>query len=198
MLGAAGGRASYVGYSLGGRICLTLALEDPETVERLVLVGATPGIADADERALRRTADEALADRLDPPPGAGRQGLTLETFLDEWLAGPLFAHLSAEQADRPLALRTRRQDSRGRFARRAPVPRCRAMTASANCRCRCCSSRAEHDEKFSAIANEMAASIGDNATAFIDGVPDTPPFEAPDAFATTLEGVPRLELNASN
>ena len=91
-----GGRATYVGYSLGGRICLTLALAQPDLVESLVLIGATPGIKDAGERAARRTADEALADRLDPEGGA----LDLEDFLDEWLSGPLFAHLDDTVADR--------------------------------------------------------------------------------------------------
>ena len=100
MLGASGGRATYVGYSLGGRVCLTLALEHPEIVERLVLVGATAGIMDDAERARRRAADEALADRLDPARGSD-PGLSLQAFLEQWLAGPLFAHLNAEQADRP-------------------------------------------------------------------------------------------------
>ena len=43
-LAAAGGRAAYVGYSMGGRLCLHVALRHPELVERLVVVGATGGI----------------------------------------------------------------------------------------------------------------------------------------------------------
>ena len=66
LLGATGGEAAYVGYSLGGRVCLTLALQSPELVTSLALVGATPGIADEDARRDRRRSDNALADRLDP------------------------------------------------------------------------------------------------------------------------------------
>ena len=55
----------------------------PTLVDGLVLVGATAGIDDAAERAARRAADEALADRLE------RDGV--DAFLDEWLASPLFA-----------------------------------------------------------------------------------------------------------
>ena len=41
LLGATAGRATYVGYSMGGRLCLHLAVARPELVERLVLVSAT-------------------------------------------------------------------------------------------------------------------------------------------------------------
>lgn len=92
-LGESCGRATYVGYSLGGRICLHLALSSPERVEKLVLVSTTAGIEDADERAEREKADEALAERLETGGDAG-----LSHFLDEWLAGPLFAHLDDETA----------------------------------------------------------------------------------------------------
>src|ERR1044072_2398878 len=51
------------GYSMGGRIALHTALTlGPEIVTRLVLVGASPGLADPQARAERRTADDALAD----------------------------------------------------------------------------------------------------------------------------------------
>jgi len=86
LLGAAGGRATYVGYSMGGRLALHLALARPDLVTRLVLVSATGGIGDAAERAARRAADEALAERLE----AGG----LEAFLDRWVAQPLFATLA--------------------------------------------------------------------------------------------------------
>src|SRR5688572_5941069 len=48
------------GYSMGGRIALHAALAMPDRVGRLVLVGASPGIADPAERVERRAQDEAL------------------------------------------------------------------------------------------------------------------------------------------
>jgi 2-succinyl-6-hydroxy-2,4-cyclohexadiene-1-carboxylate synthase len=90
LLGDTGGRAAYVGYSMGGRLALHLAVERPELVERLVLVGATAGLDREDERAQRRAADEALAADLE------RDGL--DAFLARWLANPLFATLPAGAA----------------------------------------------------------------------------------------------------
>jgi 2-succinyl-6-hydroxy-2,4-cyclohexadiene-1-carboxylate synthase len=83
-----GGTATYVGYSMGGRFLLHLALANPELVEGLVLIGATAGIDDPEERAARRAVDEAMAQRVE------REGV--EAFVDAWLAQPLFAGLGPE------------------------------------------------------------------------------------------------------
>jgi 2-succinyl-6-hydroxy-2,4-cyclohexadiene-1-carboxylate synthase len=91
-LGEAGGHAAYVGYSLGGRLCLRLALDRPDLVGALVLIGASPGLEDPAERAARRASDAELADEVE------RVGV--ERFLDRWLAQPLFATLPAERAGR--------------------------------------------------------------------------------------------------
>ena len=40
-----GGPGVYVGYSMGGRLCLRLALDRPDLVRGLVLVSASPGLA---------------------------------------------------------------------------------------------------------------------------------------------------------
>ena len=50
-IGEREGRAVYAGYSMGGRLCLRLALDRPDLVRGLVLLSASPGIADDAERA---------------------------------------------------------------------------------------------------------------------------------------------------
>src|SRR5262249_58533233 len=65
-IGARGGRAVYAGYSMGGRLCLRLALDRPDLVRGLVLLSASPGISDDAERAARRQADEKLAREIEP------------------------------------------------------------------------------------------------------------------------------------
>ncbi len=99
LLGEAGGPAIYVGYSMGGRTALHLALANPGVVQGLVLIGATAGLESEEERAARRSADDALADHL------GAVGLA--TFLDEWLAKPLFAGLDDVAAARDARLANR-------------------------------------------------------------------------------------------
>src|SRR5439155_22956654 len=56
-----GARFALAGYSMGGRLALHVALAHPERVSRLVLVSATAGIEDPDERARRRAADDPFA-----------------------------------------------------------------------------------------------------------------------------------------
>jgi 2-succinyl-6-hydroxy-2,4-cyclohexadiene-1-carboxylate synthase len=82
------GPGIYVGYSMGGRMALHVALSANESVEGLVLMGATAGLRTEEERAERQRADESLA-RSITVRGVG-------PFLKEWLAGPLFARLTPE------------------------------------------------------------------------------------------------------
>lgn len=81
----AGHHGIFFGYSMGARLALHVALAHPTEVRGLVLLGGTAGIDDADERAARRAADAALANRIE------REGLS--PFLESWLAMPLFATL---------------------------------------------------------------------------------------------------------
>lgn len=89
---ADGGAGTYVGYSMGGRVALHAALLRPDLVERLILIAATAGIEDEEEREARAVADDALAATIES------DGVT--AFLDRWLSGPLFASLPPERAGR--------------------------------------------------------------------------------------------------
>lgn len=89
-IGERGGRAVYAGYSMGGRLCLRLALDRPDLVRGLVLLSASPGIADDVERAARRDSDEKLAREVE------RDGV--DAFLERWLRQPLFSTLPADAA----------------------------------------------------------------------------------------------------
>jgi 2-succinyl-6-hydroxy-2,4-cyclohexadiene-1-carboxylate synthase len=75
--------ADVVGYSLGARVALRMAVAEPDVVARLVLESPSAGLADPAARAARRSADEQLAQILD------RDGLG--EFVDHWENLPLFA-----------------------------------------------------------------------------------------------------------
>ncbi len=76
-------RVAALGYSMGGRAALQLALRTPERLWALVLESASPGIEDIAEREDRVRSDGVLADDIE------RNGI--EAFVDRWQAIPLFA-----------------------------------------------------------------------------------------------------------
>jgi 2-succinyl-6-hydroxy-2,4-cyclohexadiene-1-carboxylate synthase len=80
------------GYSLGGRVALHFALRHPERLRHLVVLSATPGILDVEEREARRERDEELAQRI--------ERIGADEFLIEWLAQPMFQTLPRDALER--------------------------------------------------------------------------------------------------
>lgn len=173
------GPATWLGYSMGGRLALHVALGHPNAVEALVLVGATPGIADPDERATRRERDLALADRIEQ--------IGVPAFLDEWLSLPLFADLPAEQAQRA-------ERERNTAAGLASSLRLAGTGAQeplwerlGEIRCPVLLVTGERDERFTQLARTMLARLGGPAEHAI--LPDTghsAHLESPEVLAATL------------
>ena len=96
---AAPERFVLVGYSMGGRVALHLALAAPARVQALVLIGATPGLADPVEREARVAEDAALAEEIE-------RG-TIEEFVERWGRNPLFKGQAPEVAEAARADRLR-------------------------------------------------------------------------------------------
>ena len=92
--------AVLIGYSLGGRLALRAALRAAEDRGRfggLVILGATPGIEDPEERTRRRDADEELATWI--------ESSSIDDIVARWeripaLAGQSAALVAAQRADR--------------------------------------------------------------------------------------------------
>jgi 2-succinyl-6-hydroxy-2,4-cyclohexadiene-1-carboxylate synthase len=80
--------AHLVGYSLGARVALRLAVAHPDLVNRLVLESPSAGLPTEAERMARRAADEAFAARLEADG--------IERFVDEWERNPVFAGASPD------------------------------------------------------------------------------------------------------
>jgi 2-succinyl-6-hydroxy-2,4-cyclohexadiene-1-carboxylate synthase len=88
-------RPHLVGYSMGGRVALALAAAAPERFASATLIGASAGIADPRERAARRSADEALARRIES------EGIA--AFVGHWMSLPLLASQRRRLAPAQLA-----------------------------------------------------------------------------------------------
>ncbi len=179
LLGAAGGWGAYVGYSLGGRVALHLALAQPELVTSLVLLGAHPGIEDVAEREARRDADDALAEHL--------EAVGVPAFLDEWLAQPLLASLPAESSERAsreantatglaAALRALSPGRQTPLWDRLPSLSMPVLVLAG-----------ERDEKYVRVGRQIAAAIGDNAVFVpVEGAGHAAHLEQPEVTAATV------------
>ena len=171
---------ALAGYSMGGRLALHLALAQPDLVRRLVLVSATAGLEDPEERAARRRADEELADGLE------RAGL--EPFARWWGAQPLFAGQPPDVA--AAARRDRlRNDAPGLAASlrgmgtgvMTPVwDRLGELAMPAVVVV------GERDAKFRALGERLAAGLPGARLVVVPGAGHAVHLEAPDAVADAL------------
>jgi 2-succinyl-6-hydroxy-2,4-cyclohexadiene-1-carboxylate synthase len=171
---------TLAGYSLGGRVALHAALSLGPLVERLVLIGASPGIADPAERAARAADDAALADRI--------EAIGIEAFVREWGAQPLFAGMPrgvAELADEDRLRNTApglAAALRGLGTGVMPPlwERLGELTIPVDLVV------GERDEKFRAIAERMEGPLAAARLHVVDGAGHAVQLEAPDAVVELL------------
>ncbi len=72
-----------MGYSMGGRLALQFACRYPQHLSGLVLIGATPGIKEPEQRVKRQQWDQLQADRI--------RELGVEGFYNAWQQLPIIA-----------------------------------------------------------------------------------------------------------
>ena len=176
----AGDRVTLAGYSMGGRVALHAALSLGSRVERLVLIGASPGLADAAERAARAAADAALADRI--------EAIGLEAFVREWAAQPLFAGMPRGVAELAEADRLRNTASGLAAALRGlgtgVMPSLWDRLGELEMPVELVVG--ERDVKFRAIAERMGEALPDASLTVVPGAGHAAHLEAPDAVVEIL------------
>jgi 2-succinyl-6-hydroxy-2,4-cyclohexadiene-1-carboxylate synthase len=175
----AAGPGVYVGYSMGARMALHVALQAPDVVQGLVLISGTPGIEDPAERAARHQRDRALAHQI------RQRGV--DAFLEDWLAQPMFAGLPAwarfdeERRRNPAEGLATSLELAGTGSQEPLWPQLGRIAAPV------LALAGERDERYADIAKRMAATIGADATAAL--VPDAghaAHLEKPDATLAIL------------
>jgi 2-succinyl-6-hydroxy-2,4-cyclohexadiene-1-carboxylate synthase len=181
-----GGKAHYLGYSMGGRLCLRAACDYPDLVASLTLVGATPGLPDPGARARRRRDDENLAEQLERD-GLGR-------FLDRWLALPLFSGLSPAGQHLPQRLTNRPEGVAASLRRCGTGQQQSLWDQLGRLDMPVLALAGALDHKFAAIASDIVAAI--NAPRPLDRAPGQARMElVPDAGHTAHLEAPGMFLN---
>jgi len=189
LIAEAGGRGTYIGYSMGGRFALHTALDRPDAVERLVLIGATAGLEDANERDARVADDEARATRIET--------VGVETFVDEWLSLPIFAGLDDAAACREERLANTREGLAGSLRRSGTGTQVPTWDRLVTLAMPVLVVAGSLDTKFTALGHRLVDCIGPNAE-FV-GIADaghTAHLERPSEFVAELRSWLRRSARA--
>lgn len=170
-----------VGYSMGARMALHVALLHPELVTQLVLISGTPGLKTDFERATRIENDNELADRI--------ENIGTPAFIDEWLALPIFSGLSDEINQRNDRLRNTPQglaDSlrcAGTGTQEPQWSNLQQLSMPVHLIV------GELDEKFTAIAREMKLLISTSELTVVENAGHTVHLENPTTTGQLLDSI---------
>jgi 2-succinyl-6-hydroxy-2,4-cyclohexadiene-1-carboxylate synthase len=185
MDGLEGPPPALVGYSMGARVALHLAIQAPERLAALVLVGGHPGIEEAVEREARSQWDQEMA-------GAART-LGQPAFARHWETLPIIA--SQQRTPEPWGerLRTRRgQANVEGLARAIEGMGTGAMTPVWGQLDRISVPTlivaGAEDDRYVQVSADMAQRIPRSERWLVPGCGHAPHLEAPQTFATPLEG----------
>jgi 2-succinyl-6-hydroxy-2,4-cyclohexadiene-1-carboxylate synthase len=91
MVAEQGAKADYIGYSMGARLALHIALLHPDSVRRLVLISGSPGLRTPAEQIERQQSDEHLAQEIIQ--------VGVSQFVSKWLSNPMFANLVSTEGE---------------------------------------------------------------------------------------------------
>ena len=176
------GQCVPVGYSMGARLALHLALTHPDRCRAAVLESGSPGLASERERDARREWDEAKASELE------RQGL--DAFLEGWYRQALFHSIARDETRFAKLLDRRRRNDPAGLARslrlmgtgsqdslweRLPEMRVTWLAVAG-----------ELDSRYRKTMQDMVSLSEKGRLAIIPNAGHNTHFENPEAFSRTL------------
>jgi 2-succinyl-6-hydroxy-2,4-cyclohexadiene-1-carboxylate synthase len=170
-----------VGYSMGARMALHVALAHPQKVTALVLISGTPGLHTETERAARRDSDDDLADHIEL--------IGTETFIDEWLALPMFAGLNSTNNGRSERLRNTANGLADSLRYAGTGTQLSLWDNITQLQMPVHLISGERDEKFTELAQQMHSAIPQSTLNVIPHVGHTVHLENPKITASLLDKI---------
>jgi 2-succinyl-6-hydroxy-2,4-cyclohexadiene-1-carboxylate synthase len=155
--------AHWIGYSMGGRIALSFGVAHPERMRSALLIGASAGVRDLEQRAARIQDDEALAERIE------RDGV--EAFVNFWTSQAFLVderRLGARGVAEAREMGAGAQPPIHHALERICTPVCLVV--------------GEDDLRFSAIAAELSQELPNARVAFIPDAGHAAHTDNPTAF----------------
>ncbi len=176
-------QVTLLGYSMGGRLALHWAIAHPERIRRLILVGASPGLATPEERDERRLGDATLAEFI--------RTRGLEPFFKYWHNQTFFQPMMSLPPERlgPILTRRAQNDPEGLALSLENVGtgtlpslwhRLKEIRFPVDL------VTGEHDVKFTRIAHEMGAHLPKARHSLIEGAGHPAHLEKPSDLAMLL------------
>ncbi|MEN1938601.1 2-succinyl-6-hydroxy-2,4-cyclohexadiene-1-carboxylate synthase [Paenibacillus sp. 102] len=178
-------KAHILGYSMGGRLAITMACLYPNRVKSLLLENCTAGLEKESDRKERCARDEQLADRIE------LEGI--EAFVNRWENIPLFATQKKLPQDVKEAVRKERLTNNSRGLANS----LRGMGTGAQpswwnqlegLKMPVLLMNGEHDQKFFQVLTNMKERIPHAKFVKIDGAGHAIHVEQPQKFGTIVEG----------
>ncbi len=175
--------AHWLGYSMGGRVALHLAITEPEKAASLILESASPGIEGERERGDRMERDGSLAAEI--------ESRGIDWFVEHWESLPAFASQGRLAAPIQATQRARRRRNApaglagslrglGQGAQESLGPRLGAI------RCPTLCLAGALDSLYAAHAREMASAIPGAEHLVFPGAGHNFHLEQPEAFQRVL------------
>ena len=180
-----GARYWVWGYSMGARLALRMARRFPEEIAGVVLIGATPGIADSIEREARREEDQRLGEWI--------EAHGVEAFRERWSAVPLISTQKRMPAKFREAMMERKLENTSSGLRWALATLGQGVMGSqweglGEVTLPVLLVVGEEDEKYRRIAERMKTAMLGATVEVVEGAGHAPHLEQPGAFC---EGVSR-------
>lgn len=178
-------KADFIGYSMGGRVALAFAIENPAFVRKLVLESTSPGLQKESDREVRRNSDRKLAEMIE------QKGL--EWFVDYWENIPLFE----SQKNIPESIRLRIKEQRKLNSTKGLSNSLIGMGTGAqpsawneieNYKGEVLFITGALDKKFVSIAEEMVKKVKNSDWVNVDGCGHAIHVEQPEKFGTIVNG----------